>query len=223
MLKVFTSCCLCLCTAIFALFVAGLIRARAQSRSNPLHQRYGQMSPWAMLREERVQFVVPLWVAQVIDSSTKLAANRISGFTAVGITCYIVIIVSGGRAYQHMVNHSDVCPMTRVPCLITSVVRSSKSRPKGGDLTDGSPVVRLSQERQHSQLFGCPHQHRRTSTSTSKCVTRHDVIELEMLNSLDRLPSAASGDTAKHPVTDESASSAEVRSVLKDADASLSP
>ncbi|GJE98196.1 hypothetical protein PsYK624_144190 [Phanerochaete sordida] len=221
MLKLFTICLLCLSTAIFALFVAGLIRARVQSRFN-MNRRYSQMSPLAMLWSERVQFIVPLWVAQVIDSATKLAADRITGVSAIGITCYIVIIVSGGRAFQHMVNNSNVCPMTRVPCLISSVVRSTKSRSKSADFTDGSLITRLSQERPQSASAARSHAPKRTSgATTGKRAVQTDVIELETLSSLDELPSSASEGTTKRPATDDD-ESADIKSVLKDPDAALS-
>lgn len=215
MLKVFTICCLCISTAIFALFVAGLIRARAQGRFNPLTRKCSQMSPLAMFWAERVQFVVPLWVAQVVDSSTKLAADRITGASAVGITCYIVIVVCGGRAFQHMVNHSTTCPMTRVPCLLSSVVHSTRSRSKSGTFTDGSLITRLSQERGQSQSSARAHAPKRPSAASKRGV-QTDVIELETLSSLDG-PSSASDATAKRAATDDEFDVTSVRKAASDA------
>lgn len=59
---------LCLSTALVVLFAAGVARARAQSRFNPMHRRFGQASLWSTLYAEGAQFVLPLWLAQVVDS-----------------------------------------------------------------------------------------------------------------------------------------------------------
>jgi hypothetical protein len=57
-------------TIIFALFVVGLLRARTQSRFNPLNSsgRYNHNSAWSMLHAEGAHFIIPIWMAQVIDS-----------------------------------------------------------------------------------------------------------------------------------------------------------
>ena len=61
---------LSMATILVILFLAGLFRARVQNRFNPLNRngRYSQCSAWNMLYIEAAHFIIPIWVAQVIDS-----------------------------------------------------------------------------------------------------------------------------------------------------------
>ena len=119
--------------------------------------------------------------------------------------------------------------------------RSSSNRPKSGDFSDSAYMSRMSQERPQSQPHSRTHQPKRTSVPTSKHVVQTDAIELETLSrwvgfrspgvisplmcrrSLNGpLTSTSDGATTKRLVTDDSASSAEIKSVLQDADPPLS-
>ncbi|KAI0090805.1 hypothetical protein BDY19DRAFT_937595 [Irpex rosettiformis] len=117
---------LCLATLLLTLFVSGLVRLRSKGHLAPICRlaRYAKTSVWYMMWKEKLHLILMIWVAQTVASAAVWARLNPVTWSIIELVCFTVIIICGGRMYQHCIRRGNRCPTLSFPCLISSAVRA---------------------------------------------------------------------------------------------------
>ncbi|KAJ3533437.1 hypothetical protein NM688_g7282 [Phlebia brevispora] len=183
---------LCLINIYLLITLIGLARARSLGNFSPPGNpnRYAGKPLWRIVYEEKLYFLVVIWVAQNVSSLTWLCGPKTSdAMTVVGMTNFLTIIVCGSRMFQAMTNKGSECPMEHAPSVVATVLRYQRGA-RTSIAADGPSAMpfRRIQKRRARESPGITVREGRVSLQLRD--NYKDVIELDSFSS-DAVPSTS--------------------------------